>query len=144
MARHDSTRRRQREARTRAQQRGANTRKLTELCGELVTLGERCTVTNAMVMRHRRLVLTMRQKCSLDTILVHARTIVPSGARETRHFSRTFDSITLATAMFDTVDRQWQRNAHAHTTITLRLLVPFEHAKLSTTRTIRALSRAVR
>lgn len=27
---------------------------LTELCGELDTLGERCTVTNAMVMRHRR------------------------------------------------------------------------------------------
>lgn len=32
----------------------ARARKLTELCGELDTLGERCTVTNAMAMRHRR------------------------------------------------------------------------------------------
>lgn len=52
----------------------------------------------------RRPGLTTRQKRSLDTALARARTIAPSGARKTRHFSRTFDGITLAAAMFDTVD----------------------------------------
>jgi len=103
--------------------------KLTELCGELDTLGERCTVTSAMAMRRgtktprvasrrvasrrvassrgtsRRTRQTLARHCS------HARTstIAPSRARTSRHFSRTFDGITLA-AMFDTIDG---RTAHA-------------------------------
>lgn len=38
------------------------------------------------------------------TVLARVNTIAPSGARKTRHFSRTFDGITLAAAIFDTVD----------------------------------------
>lgn len=87
--------------------------KLTELCGELDTLGERCTVTSAMAMRR---VASSRgtSRCTRQTLArhcSHARTstIAPSRARTSRHFSRTFDGITLA-AMFDTIDG---RTAHA-------------------------------
>lgn len=53
----------------------------------------------------RRTRQTLARHCS------HARTstIAPSRARTSRHFSRTFDGITLA-AMFDTIDG---RTAHA-------------------------------
>jgi len=40
---------------------------------------------------------------SLNTVLTCTRTITPSRARKSCHFSRTFDGITLAAAMFDTV-----------------------------------------
>lgn len=66
-----------------------------------------------MMMRHSRVVAIPAAQRSLGTVSTRVRTIAPSGARKSRHFSRTFDGITLAAAMLDTASRRRPLRARA-------------------------------
>lgn len=59
-----------------------------------------------MMVQHYRVVAMSEALRSLGTVFTRVRTIAPSGARKSRHFSRTFDGITLAAAMLDTASRR--------------------------------------
>lgn len=108
--RHDAPRRRPRARRVRARER---TRRVGRSSARRTHRTLRGTGhargTLHCDQRHGDATPPSRPRDAADTLARHctrarARTIAPSGARKTRHFSRTFDGITLAAAMFDTVD----------------------------------------